>query len=185
MSEQLSLEDELQETAEMFVSALRKRSVKIVFAESCTSGLLAATLSKIPGVSNSLCGSFVTYRNDSKSSWLGVSDEDLAAPEVGPVSETVARQMAQGALHKTPEADLAVSVTGHLGPDAPPQWDGIAFSGIAARSADSTSVTKFELRSEPEAGLSLRQTRQFDAALQVMRNALTHSSLCSGQAADC
>ncbi len=172
MLQRTLLEIELQQTVEQFAKVLKQRSLRIVFAESCTAGLLSATLSKIPGISNFLCGSFVTYRNNSKSSWLGVSVGDLDAPEIGPVSETVAIQMAVGALQKTPEAEIAISVTGHLGPNAPPNWDGIAFSAVATRTSEAPSVVKLQLLSEPEEELTLRQTRQIDAAIQVLQNAL-------------
>jgi nicotinamide mononucleotide (NMN) deamidase PncC len=42
--------------------------------------------------------------------------------------------MARKVLARTPEADIAASVTGHLGPNAPPALDGLVFIGIAIRS---------------------------------------------------
>ncbi len=107
------------------------QKVKFVFAESCTSGLLSATLSKISGVSEFLCGSFATYRNQSKIDWLGVC-ADVIERETA-VCETVANQMATGALNKTIEAEWSASVTGHLGPGAPAEQDGQIFVGIGKR----------------------------------------------------
>jgi len=109
-----------------------------VFAESCTSGLAAASIGSQPGISRFFCGSHVTYRDDSKFHWLDVNQHDLNT--VGPVSSTVSIQMAEGALLKTPEAQLAVSITGHLGPDAPEGLDGVVFLGVAIRLADRTAV---------------------------------------------
>ncbi len=104
---------------------------RFVLAESCTSGLAASVLGQQPGISEYFCGSHVTYRNASKHRWLGVSQTDLAS--LGPVSETVAIQMATGALTQTPEARWAVSITGHLGPESPAGLDGVVFLGIAVQ----------------------------------------------------
>src|SRR5580658_9124836 len=105
------LEQLIDEIAEL-LSQLRMR---LVFAESCTGGLAAASLARIPGISEFLCGSAVVYRLDTKMRWLEVPESMLI--DVGPVSEPVARSMAEGVLAKTPEADLSASVTGHLGPN--------------------------------------------------------------------
>lgn len=126
-------ENDLLKIAARVAGLLEQSNLKVVFAESCTAGRIAATLSKIPGISASLCGSFVTYRNASKNQWLDVRQDDLNSPQIGPVSETVARQMAIGALDSTPEADVAVSITGHLGPNAPEELDGVAYSAIYFR----------------------------------------------------
>ena len=50
---------------------LRDREVRVVFAESCTAGMVSATLAAVPGISDYLCGSMVTYRPEIKENWLG------------------------------------------------------------------------------------------------------------------
>lgn len=157
--------------------ALKDHDLKIVFAESCTGGKLGAALSEIRGISDRLCGSFVTYRNDSKAKWLGVSRPKLQNP--GPVSAVVAKQMALGALKETPEADLAVSITGHLGPDAPKRYDGVVFIGIAIRylsgkKVKTSSVTlkkKLDYLSEDKTPEQLRLARQKSAAVLALQSA--------------
>ncbi len=98
--------------------ALAKRleasQVSITFAESCTGGLAAASLCRVPGVSSLFTDGFVTYSNDAKVRRLGVSPELLEAH--GAVSEEVARAMAEGALLMS-GARLGVSITGIAGPD--------------------------------------------------------------------
>jgi PncC family amidohydrolase len=117
----------LQALAREVASQLHRTGTRVVFAESCTAGWCSALLSVVPGISAFLCGSLVTYQNESKAAWLHVSPADLDCPEIGPVSETVARQMCMGALSCTPHARLAMSVTGHLGPNAPPPLDGVVY----------------------------------------------------------
>lgn len=120
----------LQE-ARHLADALARCELRVVFAESCTAGLVSATLARVPGISRWHCGSAVTYREPTKHQWLGVSQQALA--RFSAVSEPVARQMAQGVLQKTPEADFAAAVTGHLGPGAPAELDGIIYIAIARR----------------------------------------------------
>ncbi|MFT3726771.1 MAG: CinA family protein [Terricaulis sp.] len=100
--------------AEQLLKRGRASALTLVTAESCTAGLIAATLGAVPGASNMLERGFVTYSNAAKTELLGVP-ADLIATK-GAVSAEVARAMAEGAL-KHSRADLAVAVTGIAGPD--------------------------------------------------------------------
>jgi nicotinamide-nucleotide amidase len=122
----------LLEAAAHLARCLQRYQVRVVFAESCTAGLVSAALATVPGISTWLCGSAVTYQDDTKARWLSVSESDLT--QYTAVSPKVAQSMALGVLLATPQADLAVSITGHLGPFAPPEVDGVAFIGTAIRS---------------------------------------------------
>lgn len=113
------------------VQLLEKTLDQLVLVESCTAGLVAAMLGQIPGVSSHFAGSMVTYQNRTKAQWLGI---DLAQLDRdGAVSADVAQQMAVRGLQQTPHASLAVAITGHLGPGAPPELDGQAYIAIAHR----------------------------------------------------
>ncbi len=104
---------ELRAAAERVLVACRTRKLKVVTAESCTGGLVAAALTAIAGSSDVVERGFVTYANEAKREMLGVSWDALLGH--GAVSEPVARAMAAGALARS-QADLAVSVTGVAGP---------------------------------------------------------------------
>jgi len=99
--------------AASLLQACREAGLTIATAESCTGGLIAATLTAIAGSSDVVDRGFVTYSNDAKTEMLGVPPELIAGH--GAVSEEVARAMAEGALARC-SADLAVSVTGVAGP---------------------------------------------------------------------
>ena len=90
-----------------------KRGSKIVSAESCTAGLLAACLTEIPGSSAFFEQGYITYSNRSKISVLGVDKKVLK--KHGAVSEEVAKQMAEGALNRS-MGTIAISITGIAGP---------------------------------------------------------------------
>jgi nicotinamide-nucleotide amidase len=107
------IDAELREAAQRVLDLCRARSLKIATAESCTGGLVAATLTDIAGSSDVVDSGFVTYSNDAKRVLLGVPPETLA--DHGAVSRETAEAMARGALRRS-RADLAVSITGIAGP---------------------------------------------------------------------
>lgn len=92
---------------------LRERGETLTTAESCTGGLVASMLTRIPGSSEGFHAGFVTYANHVKHSVLNVPQEDL--DRHGAVSEEVVRAMALGALEKS-GADHAIAVSGIAGP---------------------------------------------------------------------
>ena len=100
--------------AERVLELLRERGQTLATAESCTGGLIASMLTRIPGSSDAFHAGFVTYANDIKHNVLGVSDQVLA--QQGAVSEPVVQQMARGAMERA-GADYAVAVSGIAGPD--------------------------------------------------------------------
>jgi nicotinamide-nucleotide amidase len=131
---------------------LERNRKRFALAESCTGGLASGTLASVPGMSKYLCGSFVVYTEGTKKSWLGVPPEALL--ETGPVSRGVAEAMARRALELTPEAQIAVSITGHLGPHAPQDQDGHAWIGRAQRGGDKILVKADLYQLDPFAKLT-------------------------------
>ena len=93
---------------------LRAQGKKMVAAESCTGGLIAAMMTAEPGSSAVFEAGFVAYANHIKHSVLEV-DEAILETE-GAVSEPVVRQMLSGALTRS-GADIGVAVSGVAGPD--------------------------------------------------------------------
>lgn len=123
------------------LAAARVRGVMIATAESCTGGLIAATLTEVPGSSDVVDRGFVTYSNSAKQQMLGVSAETLAS--FGAVSEEVAAEMARGARDRS-DADIAVSVTGIAGPGGSEHKpEGRVCFGIADRNGVTTETIEF------------------------------------------
>src|SRR3954452_20684142 len=105
--------DELTERARALLDLCRRKGLKLAAAESCTGGLLAATLTEIPGSSDVFERGFVTYSNDAKEAMLGVAPLTLVMH--GAVSGETAQAMARGTLAHAP-VDLAAAITGIAGP---------------------------------------------------------------------
>lgn len=103
----------LSERAGALLDLCRAKKLKIAAAESCTGGLVAATLTEIAGSSDVFERGFVTYSNEAKETMLGVAPATLASH--GAVSRETAEAMVKGALAHAP-VDLAVSITGIAGP---------------------------------------------------------------------
>ncbi len=108
----------------------RRRGWMIATAESCTGGLIAATLTEIAGSSDVVDRGFVTYSNEAKTDLLGVPATLIA--QHGAVSDPVAAAMALGAVSRS-RAHVAVAVTGIAGPGggSAEKPVGLVYIGIA------------------------------------------------------
>lgn len=107
--------DEAVTLEKAVVDLLLANGLTVTCAESCTGGMVAARLVNVPGVSDVLKYSVVTYSNKAKRKLLGLRKPALQ--KYGAVSAQTAEEMALGAAALA-KADVAVSVTGFAGPDA-------------------------------------------------------------------
>lgn len=113
MTLQALLPQEIDELAKRVIEENSAAGRKVVVAESCTGGLVAAALTEIPGSSAVLDRGFVTYSNESKIEMLDVSLDIIET--FGAVSIACAWAMAKGALARS-NADVAVAISGVAGP---------------------------------------------------------------------
>jgi len=93
---------------------LVNKKLTISTAESCTGGMVAATIINYPGISAAFVEGAVTYSNEAKIKRLGVKKETL--DKFGAVSSEVAAEMAKG-IAKTAGTSIGISTTGTAGPD--------------------------------------------------------------------
>jgi nicotinamide-nucleotide amidase len=160
------MQDEMIALALRVLDACRARKLKIALAESCTGGLIAATLTEIPGSSDVFERGFVTYSNEAKQEMLGVPGDLIAAH--GAVSPQVAEAMALGALDHS-RAQIALSVTGIAGPGGGSTQKpvGLAYFGLARSERPTLLVEK--RFSEPDGGTLSRERIRRQAALAGLR----------------
>jgi nicotinamide-nucleotide amidase len=115
------------------------KGLTLATMESCTGGLLATTLTDVPGSSAYFKGGFVPYSNEAKIA-LGVGSGLIKRH--GAVSSQVAEAMAEAARQQL-GADIGIGTTGVAGPDAlegkPP---GVVYIAIAdSKGAESLKAT--------------------------------------------
>lgn len=102
-----------EELESVIIRLLTEREETLAVAESCTGGCIVHRLTNVPGASAVFLAGLVTYSNEAKQKFLGVSAETLA--EHGAVSEAVARAMAEGVRQQN-RTTYGLSVTGIAGP---------------------------------------------------------------------
>ncbi|GEM_PF-1413856 len=126
--------------ASHFIRRLIAARQTLATAESCTGGLIAHTLTNIPGASVWFKGGVVAYADTAKSALLKVAPALIRRH--GAVSAPVAKAMAQG-IRRSLDATFAVATTGIAGPSGgtPEKPVGLVF--IAAASPRRTIVRKF------------------------------------------
>jgi len=125
--------------AQRLLDTCRARGLKVATAESCTGGLVAATLTEISGSSDVFERGFVTYSNAAKEAMLGVPATILK--RYGAVSREAAEAMATGALAQSP-ADLAVAITGIAGPTGGLEDKPVGLVHFAAVARDGTLIAR-------------------------------------------
>ena len=121
-----------QQQLQTLTNNLSTQNLKVTCAESCTGGLLAANLTRLPGSSAWFDMGFVTYSNEAKQQMLNVNPTTLA--HYGAVSEEVVREMALGALIAS-KADYALSISGVAGPSGGSEEKpvGLVWFGVASK----------------------------------------------------
>jgi nicotinamide-nucleotide amidase len=141
--------------------ALRDRGETVSVAESCTSGLLGAALTDIPGSSAWFPGGVLSYANDVKVRDLGVRQADL--DRVGAVSEEVARQMAEGVRTRF-GTTYGIGITGIAGPDGGTPEKPVGTVWIAVATPTQTLATRFSFGGDR----SMNRERSVGAALGML-----------------
>ncbi|MCI5623094.1 MULTISPECIES: competence/damage-inducible protein A [Anaerostipes] len=128
---------------DVLVEMLDQKGYTISAAESCTAGMFMSRLVNVPGASNVVNESFITYSNEAKMKYLGVKEETLM--NYGAVSEETAREMAEGVARKA-SANVGVGITGLAGPggETPEKKPGLVYIGVCINGK--TKVNKYQLK---------------------------------------
>ncbi len=138
----MSFQDQISARATQLKELATRTGLKLGTAESLTGGLIAGSITAVPGSSGYFYGGIVSYDNSVKQELLGVPQEVLDG--VGAVSSACAEAMASGARAAL-KVDIAVSVTGVAGPDGGTEEIpvGTVWFGLARAEKTTTEVCHF------------------------------------------
>ena len=137
---------------------LLSRNWMVSLAESCTGGLVSATLTELAGSSEWFERGYITYSNEAKTECLDVPAQLIESH--GAVSEPVAKAMAEGARINS-GSDVAISITGIAGP-----------SGGTAEKPVGTVCFGWATENQ-----TLTKTMHFDGDRQAVRQQATEFAL--------
>jgi len=148
--------------AEALGKKLKAGNYTISCAESCTGGLTSSMITDVPGSSEYLMGSVVSYSNMAKHKVLGVKQESLDKYDA--VSDVVAKEMAEG-VRKLFNTTLGVSITGIAGPGGGTAEKPVGLVYVAVSSAKGTTVKEYRFKAS-------RSTIKLRSAMRALSMAM-------------
>jgi len=152
------------ELAPLVVAQLTRRGERVALAESCTGGLVAELLTRVPGASNVFDLGVVAYANEAKSKVAGVPADLLATH--GAVSAPVARALAEG-IRRAGGATWGIGITGIAGPDGGTPEKPVGTVYVALAGPRGTEIVHRVWRGDRE---RVRKTTAYEA-LDLLRRA--------------
>ena len=129
----------MKKLSQKVVRLLRKKRLKISFAESCTGGLLSSTITQISGYSNVFTIGLITYSNQSKINTLKVPKNTIK--KYGAVSYEACLSMVKN-LNKISKTNISVSITGIAGPNGGTKQKPVGLVFIGIKKCNKTLVKK-------------------------------------------
>ena len=130
------------------VNLLKKKKLKISFAESCTGGLLSSAITSVSGSSKVFNLGLVTYANQSKIKILKIPKKLIR--KCGAVSEKVCLTMVNN-LNKISKTSISVSVTGIAGPKGGSKKKPVGLVHVCIKKGDKIRVKKYLFRNKGRA----------------------------------
>ena len=149
------------------VSLLKRRKLKISFAESCTGGLLASSITSINGSSKVFSFGLVTYSNQSKTKILKVPKQVIK--KYGAVSVQCCTVMVNN-LSKISKSKVVVSITGIAGPKGGSKLKPVGLVYIGIKVGKKVFIHKFNFKNKGRTFIR-KQTvnKSFNLLLKLIR----------------
>ena len=130
----------MKKLSQKIVRLLRKKRLKISFAESCTGGLLSSSITSISGSSKVFTLGLVTYSNQAKISTLKIPKRIII--KHGAVSYETCLSMVEN-LNKISKTNISVSITGIAGPKGGTKKKPVGLVYIGIKKGSKTLVKKY------------------------------------------
>ena len=148
------------------IKKLRKKKIKISFAESCTGGLLSSAITSVSGSSKVFNLGLIAYSNESKIKVLKVSKKIIR--KYGSVSEQVCKTMAKN-VSKIGKTNMSVSVTGIAGPSGGIKKRPVGLVYIGIKKGNKINIKKYSFKNK---GRSYIQRTTVNKCLGLILNSL-------------
>ncbi len=148
------------------VKLLTKKKLTVSFAESCTGGLLASSITSISGSSKMFNMGLVTYSNNAKVKLLQVPKKTIT--KYGAVSYETCLSMVKN-LSKISKANISISITGVAGPNGGTKEKPVGLVYIGLKKGSKTVVKKKLFKSKKRISIQKATAKQ---ALKMILNIL-------------
>ena len=132
------------------IKLLIKKKIKISFAESCTGGLLASTVTSINGASKVFNLGLITYSNQSKIKVLKVNKNIIK--KYGAVSHECCKSMVKN-LAKISKANINIAITGIAGPKGGTKQKPVGLVYIGIKKGNKTKVNEYLFRNQKRSSI--------------------------------
>ena len=152
----------MKKLSQKIVNVLRKKGLKISFAESCTGGLLSSSITSIINSSKVFTIGLVTYSNQSKINLLKVPKKIIS--KHGAVSYETCLSMVKN-LNKISKTNISVSITGIAGPKGGTKKKPVGLVFIGIKKGNKTLVKKYLFRNKKRSSI---QRVTVDKALNLI-----------------
>ena len=149
------------------ISVLTKKKLKISFAESCTGGLLASTITSVSGASKIFDLSLVTYSNQAKIKVLKVNKDIIR--KYGAVSHECCSVMVKN-LSKISKANINVSITGIAGPKGGTKRKPVGLVYIGVKRGNKIQINKCLFKSKKRSSIQRATVKKaLDLILRIAK----------------
>ena len=148
------------------VKLLTKKKLTVSFAESCTGGLLASSITSISGSSKVFNMGLVTYSNNAKVKLLQVPKKTIT--KYGAVSHETCLSMVKN-LSKISKANISISITGVAGPSGGTKAKPVGLVYIGLKKGSKIIVKKNYFKSKKRISIQKATARH---ALKMILNIL-------------
>jgi len=149
------------------IRILTKKKLKISFAESCTGGLLASTITSISGASKIFNLGFVTYSNQAKIKILKINKNIIR--KYGAVSHECCAAMVKN-LSRISKANINVSITGIAGPKGGTKQKPVGLVYIGVKKGNKIQINKFLFKSKKRSSIQKATVKKaLDLILRIAK----------------
>ena len=130
----------MKKISQKIVKILKKKRLKISFAESCTGGMLSSTITSVSGSSKVFTMGLVTYSNQSKNRLLKVPKQIIK--KHGAVSIQCCFSMVNN-LSKISKSNIAISITGIAGPSGGTKQKPVGLVYVGIKSGNKVKINRY------------------------------------------